>query len=79
MLVEFAPILQRIPESMLYYLNNYGIWIFLSLALFAVLNLKNSKEIEFKPTAVRSVLTVVFMVWSIVSLSGISEFLYFNV
>ena len=78
MLVEFAPILQRIPESMLYYLNNYGIWIFLSLALFAVLNLKNSKEIEFKPTAVRSVLTVVFMVWSIVSLSGISEFLYFN-
>lgn len=78
MLVEFAPILQRIPESMLYYLNNYGIWIFLSLALFAVLNLKNSKEIEFKPTAARSVLTVVFMVWSIVSLSGISEFLYFN-
>lgn len=78
MLVEFAPILQRIPESMLYYLNNYGIWIFLSLALFAVLNLKNSKEIEFKPTAVRSILTVVFMVWSIVSLSGISEFLYFN-
>ncbi len=78
MLVEFTQLLQMIPESVFYYVSNYGIWIFLSLALFAVLNLKNSKEIIFKPTFVRSALTVVFMFWSIISLSGVSEFLYFN-
>ncbi len=78
MLVEFTQLIYMIPESVLYYVNNYGIWIFLSLALFAVLNLKNSKELRFKPTLARSVLTVVFMFWSIVSLCGVSEFLYFN-
>ena len=78
MLVEFTQLLYMIPESVLYYVSNYGIWLFLSLALFAVLNLKNSKELRFKPTLARSVLTVVFMFWSIVSLCGVSEFLYFN-
>lgn len=39
---------------------------------------KNSKEIRFKPTVTRSLLTVILMVWSILSLSGVSEFLYFN-
>lgn len=78
MLIEFTPLIQMIPESAMYYLSNYGVWIFLTLALFSVLNLKNSKEISFKPTVVRSALTVVYMFWSIISLSGVSEFLYFN-
>lgn len=77
-LIEFTPLIQMIPESAMYYLSNYGVWIFLTLALFSVLNLKNSKEISFKPTVVRSALTVVYMFWSIISLSGVSEFLYFN-
>lgn len=49
------------------------------IAAFAIILLgKNSKEIKFKPTAARAVLTVVLLVWSILSFSGMSEFLYFD-
>lgn len=53
-------------------------WVFLFVALMLVLNCKNSKEIEFKPTLWRGVLTVICLVCSIVSLSGMSTFLYFD-
>lgn len=54
------------------------LWMFILGAFFIVLNFRNSKEIDFKPTAARSLLTVLFTFWSVVSLSGVSEFLYFN-
>ena len=47
-------------------------------ALFMAWVPKNCHEKEFVPTASRAVGTVILLVWSIVSLSGLSSFLYFN-
>ena len=54
------------------------LWIFILGSFFVVLNFRNSREINFKPTVAKSLLTVIFMIWSVVSLSGISIFLYFG-
>lgn len=54
------------------------LWSFFFVAFFVVLNLRNSKEITFKPTLATALTTVVCLLWSIVSLSGVSTFLYFN-
>lgn len=54
------------------------LWSFFLVAFFTVLNLRNSKEITFKPTLVTSLTTVVCLFWPIVSLAGVSTFLYFN-
>lgn len=53
---------------------------FFLFALFASLAMKNTNErIEtFRPTLKNAICTVVFLVWGIVSLSGVSTFLYFN-
>lgn len=59
-------------------ITGFHLWMFILGAFFAVLNLKNSKEIDFKPSVAKSLLTVVFMLWSVVSLAGISTFLYFD-
>lgn len=54
--------------------------IFLVGGLFIVLNCKNTNERieQFKPSVINSVIVIVFMIWTIVSFSGISTFLYFN-
>ena len=52
--------------------------IYFAAAFLIVLLGKNSKEIKFKPTAARALLTVILLSWSILSLSGLSEFLYFD-
>lgn len=77
-LVEFAPIREFLPETLLFFLAYYPIWLFLGCSLVIVLNAKNSSEIRFSPGVGYAILTVVFMFWSIISLSGVSEFLYFN-
>lgn len=59
-------------------INGLPMWIFILVALMIVLNLKNISEIRFKSTFGRAVLTSILLVWSIVSLSGVSIFLYFN-
>ena len=55
-----------------------GIYYF--MALFIILGCRNSKELadDFKPKATNMLWTVVLLVASIVSFSGISTFLYFN-
>lgn len=78
MLDEFTYIIKLIPDNVMWYISNYGIWIFLTGSLLGVLEFKNSSEWVFKPTVWRSLLTVVLMFWCIVSLSGVSEFLYFD-
>ncbi len=72
-------------EEKIHYLNflpnritGFHLWLFLFGGFFIVLNCKNSKELEFKPTILTSLTTVLFLVWSIMSLAGISTFLYFN-
>lgn len=79
-LEEFAFLEERIP--FLGYLpdhvTGFYLWLFLLIAFITVLFFKNSGETEFKPTIGRSLITVVCMVWSVLSLAGISTFLYFN-
>lgn len=59
-------------------ITGFHMWFFLAAAFFAVFNFRNSKEISFRPTAARSLITVVFLVWSVMSFAGISTFIYFN-
>lgn len=79
-LEEFAFLENRISflQNMAGHMNGFYLWLFLLAAFIAVLFLKNSKELDFKPTIGRSFLTVLFMLWSVMSLAGISTFLYFN-
>lgn len=60
------------------YIMYYALWVFIFGAFFIVLNLPNSREVEFRPTIGKSIATVVLLVWSVVSFTGISTFLYFN-
>ncbi len=47
-------------------------------SILIVLLLKNINEIKFVPSVKNSIATCVLLVWSIVSFSGLSTFLYFN-
>jgi len=58
--------------------QGFHMWCFLLGAFGIVLFGKNSSEISFKPTVAKSVGTIILMIWSILSLSGVSVFLYFN-
>lgn len=79
-LEEFAFLEEKI--SVLQYLashiTGFYLWIFLLAAFAIILFFKNSGELVFKPTAKRALITVLCMLWSVLSLSGISAFLYFN-
>lgn len=79
-LEEFAFLEEKIPPLQHLYSEITGLYLylFLSAAFFSVLFLKNSGELKFKPTIARSFVTVLFMLWSVLSLAGISAFLYFN-
>ena len=49
-------------------------------AMFLILGCRNAHEHmeAFRPGIVNSLCTAVLLVWSILSLSGVSTFLYFN-
>lgn len=68
------PFLDYLPSHII----GFHLWLFIFGTFFIVLNFHNSKEGVFKPTVMRSLLTVVFMIWSVVSFTGISTFLYFD-
>jgi len=53
---------------------------FFLIAFVLLLGFKNAKEKmdEFRPCVTKSLITVVLLVWSIFSMSGMSTFLYFN-
>ena len=59
---------------------NLLITVFLLLAFILILGCENAYEKmgKFKPTFWRWAVTVILFVWSIVSFTGVSEFLYFN-
>ena len=48
------------------------------ITMLVVLFTKNSGEVKFVPNARKGIFTVVLLAWSIVSLVGESQFLYFN-
>lgn len=54
------------------------IWIFMAVAFAIVLLGKNSFEQKMEFTVRRSAVTVILLVWSIISLAQLSEFLYFG-
>ena len=65
-------------ESLSYHISGINMWIFLGMALVIVLNMKNCNERKMKISIGSMIGTIVILVWSIMALSGISTFLYFN-
>lgn len=63
-------LVQNVPEVYM--------WLFFSISFICILLFKNSSEIEFKPTIARGIISIIMLVWGVMSLSGISTFLYFN-
>lgn len=54
--------------------------VFFIFAIFASVKLKNTNErlLSFKPDTKRLIVSSFLLVWSVISLSGVSTFLYFN-
>lgn len=79
-LIEFTVLEEDI--SLFNYLSSkvtgLYLWLFILIAFFIVLNCHNSKEIEFKPTIVSSLIVVIFTLWSVTSFTEVSTFLYFD-
>ena len=55
-----------------------NMWLILLVSLFLVFFTKNCHEKEYRPTVLNAILCIVLLVWSVMSLSGLSTFLYFN-
>ena len=55
-------------------------WGFLIVSFVIAIFLPNSKKMsdKFKPGVITLIFTIVFFVWSFLSISGVSTFLYFN-
>lgn len=79
-LEEFTFLEEKIPalQYLSAHITGFYLWLFLLAAFVIVLCFQNNQKAEFKPTAGKSVITVVCMLWSVLSLAGISAFLYFN-
>lgn len=65
-------------DGMLSRINGFHMWAFLAVAMFIVLNTRNCYEKEFKPKVSNAFATVGMLTWCVLSMSGISTFLYFN-
>ena len=68
-----------IPQFGSVYLKILPTAIF-GFAVFASVKMKNTNEriCSFRPTFVRCIVSCILMAWSVISLSGVSTFLYFN-
>ena len=79
MLPEFSALFPRIPLVGMTMLN-YITYIAFAFALHAVLNMKNTNErmLDFKPGIGKSVVAAGLLFWCVVSLSGVTTFLYWN-
>lgn len=64
------------------YFNNritgFSMWFMLTLCLWICLNTANNYERIFKTSTATLLSTILLMVWCILSLGGVSVFLYFN-
>lgn len=74
LLAKKLPVLRYLVS----HIRGFHMWFFLLAAFFIVFNFHNSKEIQFRPTITRSLVTTLFFVWSVMSFAGISTFIYFN-
>ena len=74
LIYSHIPVLNKIMAS----IRGVDALVLLAGLFFLCLNFKNNQEMKFRPTAKLAVLTVFCLVWGIFTLSGVSEFLYFN-
>ncbi|MCI9144609.1 MAG: MBOAT family protein, partial [Lachnospiraceae bacterium] len=54
------------------------VWIVMGIAFLIIVSGKNFYEKEFRPGMIKALSCIVLLVWSVISLSGLSTFLYFN-
>ena len=73
-ILRFIPVLG--PLS--YRIADFHVWFYLLLSFILVLNVKNCSRRNFKPSFRTSAVICFCLVFSILSFSGVTEFLYFN-
>lgn len=59
-------------------ISGFHVWAMFGIALFVVLNTRNCYEKEFRCNIRTALATVVMLVWPVISLTGVSTFLYAN-
>lgn len=69
-----VPVVNRLIAS----IRGFDMLILLGTSLILCVAFKNNQEAEFKPDRKRAFCTIFCLLWGIFSLSGVSEFLYFN-
>lgn len=78
---NFFPVFVK-PEMPMWMLNHMDLTVFFiyAAALFLVMNPQNCGEEgkNLRPTFLRGLATAVMLVWSILSLAGVSSFIYFQ-
>ena len=79
-LTEFAFIYEKIPglREIASSIRGFDALILMTAALVICLAFRNNQELDFRPTVRRAFVSIFYLVWGIMSLSGVSEFLYFN-
>lgn len=77
-LEEFRILEKRVLGDLGDTLNLLNMIIFLVFSFAYILRERTCKEIKVKPTFQYAIITVFLFMWSVFSLSEISEFLYFN-
>lgn len=80
-LPEWTYLIQNIPAlEILTFHPGLLLGGYFALALFLVLGVRNAREhmLTFRPTLANLLTTVVLLVWSVLSFSGVSIFLYYN-
>ena len=77
---EFWYILKILKIAALPYADYYLMILFSVVVLWMTFFGKNIDELaaKFRPTILNSIITAVIFIWCVVSLSGVSTFLYFN-
>ncbi len=61
-----------------YKINGFYMWLFIFVSMFLILNFTNLHNKIFRPTVCKAAVTIILFIWTIVSLTGITTFLYFN-
>lgn len=68
----FAKILDRFS------INGFVMWAWILGAFYIVINKENAQRRQISYSVKMSIMTALLLVWGIISLSGVSTFLYFN-
>ena len=75
-LEEIGVIGKFVPQNIFAHISTLNLVMFFAAAFVIIIYGKNSSEVKFEKTMKRMILITFFLCWSIISLSGVSEFLY---